>query len=165
MQNISDLRRAVAQRLCDVWIARVPRPRFLDEIRRAEPLDLPSVPCSGGVTRGVFSRTEKSWTMNPNKEPSSLSKIRASAACGCTAPAHVTHGRRTQVHATRWLKSRLNGSARSPAMKRTMPESTVERAFQLAPDCRTMDELRSKLMKEGCTNIDAHLQDFLFGES
>jgi hypothetical protein len=35
---------------------------------------------------------------------------------------------------------------------------TVERAFQLAPDCRTMNELRAKLVREGYTNIDAHLQ-------
>lgn len=38
---------------------------------------------------------------------------------------------------------------------------TVERAYQLAPECRTMDELRAKLMREGCTNIDAHLQGSL----
>lgn len=40
-------------------------------------------------------------------------------------------------------------------------QGTVERAFQLAPECRSMDELRSKLMKEGCTNIDSHLQGSL----
>ena len=38
---------------------------------------------------------------------------------------------------------------------------TVERAFELAPDCRTMDELRAKLVREGHTNIDAHLQGSL----
>jgi len=38
---------------------------------------------------------------------------------------------------------------------------TVERAFQLAPQCRTMKELESKLAKEGCSNINAHLQDSL----
>jgi hypothetical protein len=38
---------------------------------------------------------------------------------------------------------------------------TVERAFQLAPACRTMDELRAKLVREGHTNIDAHLQGSL----
>jgi hypothetical protein len=38
---------------------------------------------------------------------------------------------------------------------------TVERAFQLAPNCRTMDELRAKLIREGHTNIDAHLQGSL----
>ena len=39
--------------------------------------------------------------------------------------------------------------------------STVERAFELAPECRTIDELRSKLVKEGHSNIDAHLQGSL----
>jgi hypothetical protein len=38
---------------------------------------------------------------------------------------------------------------------------TVERAFQLAPDCRTIDELRTKLFREGHSNIDAHLQGSL----
>lgn len=38
---------------------------------------------------------------------------------------------------------------------------TVERAFQLASDCRSIDELRAKLIKEGCSNIDAHLQGSL----
>jgi hypothetical protein len=38
---------------------------------------------------------------------------------------------------------------------------TVERAYQLAPECRTIDELRAKLVKEQCSNIDAHLQGSL----
>jgi hypothetical protein len=38
---------------------------------------------------------------------------------------------------------------------------TVERAFQLAPECRTLDELRTKLVKERFENIDAHLQGSL----
>jgi hypothetical protein len=38
---------------------------------------------------------------------------------------------------------------------------TVERAFQLAPERRTMDELRSKLLREGHTNIQEHLQGTL----
>lgn len=38
---------------------------------------------------------------------------------------------------------------------------TVERAFQLAPECRSIDELRAKLVREGCMNIDAHLQGSL----
>ena len=38
---------------------------------------------------------------------------------------------------------------------------TVERAFQLAPECRTMDELRAKLSKEQFGAIDAHLQGSL----
>lgn len=35
---------------------------------------------------------------------------------------------------------------------------TVERAFQLAPYCRTMDALRNKLVREGYPDVDAHLQ-------
>ena len=38
---------------------------------------------------------------------------------------------------------------------------TVERAFQLAPSCRTIHELRAKLVREGHTSIDAHLQGSL----
>ena len=38
---------------------------------------------------------------------------------------------------------------------------TVERAFQLARECRSLEELRAKLIKEGCTNVDAHLQGSL----
>ena len=41
---------------------------------------------------------------------------------------------------------------------------TVERAFQLAPKCRSMDELRSKLVDEGCFQIDAHLHGSLRSE-
>jgi hypothetical protein len=35
---------------------------------------------------------------------------------------------------------------------------TVERAFQLAPECRSNLELRNKLVREGHSNVDAHLQ-------
>jgi hypothetical protein len=42
---------------------------------------------------------------------------------------------------------------------------TVERAFQLAPECSTIDQLRSKLMREGCTSIDAHLSGSLGASS
>ncbi|MEO6225666.1 MAG: hypothetical protein ABIO80_07440 [Sphingomicrobium sp.] len=42
-----------------------------------------------------------------------------------------------------------------------MSIGTVERAFQLAPECRSIDEIRAKLMKERFTNIDAHLQGSL----
>jgi predicted component of type VI protein secretion system len=38
---------------------------------------------------------------------------------------------------------------------------TVERAFQLAPECKTMDELRAKLSREHFGSIDAHLQGSL----
>lgn len=39
-----------------------------------------------------------------------------------------------------------------------MSAGTVERAYQLAPECRTLEELKARLVKEGCTNIEAHLQ-------
>jgi hypothetical protein len=42
-----------------------------------------------------------------------------------------------------------------------MAGHTVERAFQLAPECRDMDELRARLAREGYSNVDAHLQDSL----
>lgn len=42
-----------------------------------------------------------------------------------------------------------------------MAIGTVERAYQLAPDCRTMQEVRAKLVQEGYSNIDAHLQGSL----
>jgi hypothetical protein len=38
---------------------------------------------------------------------------------------------------------------------------TVERAYQLAPGCRTMDELRAKLSKEGCPSVEMYLQGSL----
>lgn len=38
---------------------------------------------------------------------------------------------------------------------------TVERAFELAPQCTSIDELRSKLLREGHTQVDAHLQGSL----
>jgi len=38
---------------------------------------------------------------------------------------------------------------------------TVERAFHFAPSCGSIEELRAKLMREGHTNIDAHLQGSL----
>ena len=42
-----------------------------------------------------------------------------------------------------------------------MAIGTVERAFQLAPQCKTLEELRSKLVREGHPNVDAHLKDSL----
>jgi hypothetical protein len=38
---------------------------------------------------------------------------------------------------------------------------TVERAFQLAPECSSIEELRAKLAKEHFGSIDAHLQGSL----
>ncbi len=35
--------------------------------------------------------------------------------------------------------------------------STVERAFQLAEQCASVEEIRAKLKKEGYSNVDAHL--------
>ena len=38
---------------------------------------------------------------------------------------------------------------------------TVERAYQLAPQCETMEELRAQLVKDGCPNVDDYLQGAL----
>lgn len=35
---------------------------------------------------------------------------------------------------------------------------TVARAFALAPECMTIDELKAKLRREGFEGIEAHLQ-------
>lgn len=42
-----------------------------------------------------------------------------------------------------------------------MKVGTVERAFQLASECTSVDELRFKLKKEGCSYVDEHLQGVL----
>jgi hypothetical protein len=42
-----------------------------------------------------------------------------------------------------------------------MEIGTVERAFQLAPECRTVAEIRAKLVREGYSNVEAHLQGSL----
>lgn len=34
---------------------------------------------------------------------------------------------------------------------------TVERAYQLAPECHSLEEVRSKLEAEGHSNVGAHL--------
>lgn len=38
-----------------------------------------------------------------------------------------------------------------------MPPGIVERAFQLAPDCTSIKELRGKLAKEGYSRFDPQL--------
>lgn len=35
--------------------------------------------------------------------------------------------------------------------------NVIERAFQLAPECRSIDELRRKLTAEGYASVEAHL--------
>ena len=39
-----------------------------------------------------------------------------------------------------------------------MEKGLVERAFQLASECTTIEEIRAKLRREGYPNVDAHLQ-------
>lgn len=39
-----------------------------------------------------------------------------------------------------------------------MEVGLVERAFQLAPSCSSVDEIRLKLKAEGYAGIEAHLQ-------
>jgi hypothetical protein len=38
---------------------------------------------------------------------------------------------------------------------------TVERAFQLAPECQTLDELRRRLDREGFSGVEAYLKGSL----
>jgi hypothetical protein len=38
---------------------------------------------------------------------------------------------------------------------------TVERAYQLAPGCKTIDELHAKLVKDGRTSVGMYLQGSL----
>ena len=38
---------------------------------------------------------------------------------------------------------------------------TVERAFQLAPECTSIDEVKFKLKKESRSNLEGHLQGVL----
>ena len=42
-----------------------------------------------------------------------------------------------------------------------MDQGTVERAFELAPECRSFDELRIRLKREGYESVDQHLQGSL----
>lgn len=39
-----------------------------------------------------------------------------------------------------------------------MQTPIVERAFQMAPTCSSIEELRAKLSKEGYGNVDDHLR-------
>jgi hypothetical protein len=38
-----------------------------------------------------------------------------------------------------------------------MEKGIIERAYELAPQCGTVDEVRSALRREGYSNVDAHL--------
>jgi len=43
-------------------------------------------------------------------------------------------------------------------MRRCMSEvNIIERAFQLAPECKTVVEVRNRLSREGYLQVDAHL--------
>jgi hypothetical protein len=46
----------------------------------------------------------------------------------------------------------------STSKGRAVVSGTVERAFEIAPDCTSMDEIRSRLRKEGHHAVDEHLQ-------
>ena len=39
-----------------------------------------------------------------------------------------------------------------------MQTPIIERAFQMAPDCSSIEELRAKLSREGYGNVDDHLR-------
>ncbi|MEO8454741.1 MAG: hypothetical protein ABI454_06245 [Sphingomicrobium sp.] len=36
-------------------------------------------------------------------------------------------------------------------------DNVIERAFELAPSCHQIDEIRKTLRREGYSNVDAHL--------
>ena len=38
-----------------------------------------------------------------------------------------------------------------------MHKGTIERAFELAPDCVDIDQVRTTLKREGYASVDAHL--------
>lgn len=38
-----------------------------------------------------------------------------------------------------------------------MGENVIERAFQLAPECGSIEELKRKLIREGYYKVEAHL--------
>ena len=38
-----------------------------------------------------------------------------------------------------------------------MEKGVIERAYELAPECGTVDEVRTALRREGYSNVDAHL--------
>jgi hypothetical protein len=38
-----------------------------------------------------------------------------------------------------------------------MHKGTIERAFELAPDCVDVDQIRTTLKREGYGSVDAHL--------
>jgi hypothetical protein len=42
-----------------------------------------------------------------------------------------------------------------------MNVGTVERAFQLAPECDSVDEIRHKLKREGHSSVDEHVEGVL----
>lgn len=42
-----------------------------------------------------------------------------------------------------------------------MAIGTVQRAFQLAPECTSVDDVRRKLKQEGYSAVDEHLQGSL----
>lgn len=39
----------------------------------------------------------------------------------------------------------------------TQEVTAIERAFQLAEQCASLDEIKAKLKQEGYANVDAHL--------
>jgi len=38
-----------------------------------------------------------------------------------------------------------------------MPRNIIERAFEIAPECGTVDEVRQRLGREGFINVTSHL--------
>lgn len=52
----------------------------------------------------------------------------------------------------------LRASSSRPALAESNVSGTVARAFEIAPECSTIDEIRAKLKSEGFENVHEHLQ-------
>lgn len=61
-------------------------------------------------------------------------------------------------HGRKQARQKIVPGAEREYESRVSEANVIERAFQLAPECRSIDELRRKLMREGYVNVEAHLQ-------
>jgi hypothetical protein len=55
--------------------------------------------------------------------------------------------------------TQISASGRANGYRRRMHGvNVIERAYQLAPECGTVDEVRHKLSREGYFQVEAHLR-------
>lgn len=52
---------------------------------------------------------------------------------------------------------RTLGTSKPGVLHGPMEKHIIERAFELAPDCGNIEDIRSALRREGYSNVDAHL--------